>query len=270
MKEKGKRIGFVPTMGYLHEGHLSLIKRARKENEIVVVSIFVNPTQFGPREDFKKYPRNLKQDIRLSKEAGSDIIFYPSVGSMYPKGCSTYAETEGLSSFMCGLSRPAHFKGVTTICTKLFNIVRPDIAYFGQKDYQQALIIKRLASDLNMDLKIKILPIIREASGLAMSSRNNYLTLSQRNKAAILYQSLKMAKALIMSGEKSASKVKSAIRRMILKEKGFRIDYITVADPHTLKETKHISSKVLIALAAWLGKTRLIDNIIISLGRKKC
>jgi len=264
LRKKGKSVGFVPTMGCLHEGHLSLIKKARSENDIVVVSIFINPTQFGPKEDFKKYPRNIKRDSRLAKSAGCDIIFYPDTKFMYPKGCSTFVEVEGLAEFMCGASRPTHFRGVTTVCSKLFNIVEPDIAYFGQKDYQQAIMIKKMVSDLNMDPKIKLLPIIREKSGLAMSSRNNYLTELQKKDAAVLYQALKKAKAMIRSGQKHTYRIKAVMESMILKKENFKVDYITIADPDTLKEKNKIDSKVLVALAVRLNRTRLIDNMLIS------
>lgn len=265
LRKKGKTIGFVPTMGYVHEGHLSLIRRACRENDVVVVSIFVNPTQFGPKEDYKQYPRDLKRDFSLAKATGCDIIFHPDVRDMYPGGYVTNVFVRDLTSVMCGISRPTHFEGVTTVCTKLFNIVRPDIAYFGQKDYQQAIIIKKMVEDFNMGFKIKILPIFREESGLAMSSRNEYLAPEQRKDAAALYESLREAKRQIKSGEKNPAKIKAIMRGMILKKDGIRIDYITIADPQTLKEKKNIDSRVVIALAAWVGKTRLIDNVLINI-----
>lgn len=264
LKRKGKTIGFVPTMGYLHEGHLSLIRKARRENDVVVVSIFVNPIQFGPKEDYKRYPRDLKRDLKLADAERTDIIFYPDVRQMYPHGYASSVNVRDLTSVMCGLSRPSHFEGVTTVCMKLFNIVRPDIAYFGQKDYQQAIVIKRMVEDLNMGFKIKILPIIREKSGLAVSSRNEYLTPEQRKDATVLYKSLKEAKGLIRSGEKNAAKIKIIMRRMISKKDVIGIDYITIADPKTLKEHKKITSRVLVALAVRAGKTRLIDNVLVN------
>lgn len=264
LKRKGKTIGFVPTMGYLHRGHLSLIRRAGRENDVVVVSIFVNPIQFGPGEDYKRYPRSLKRDLKLARQEGCDIIFYPQARQMYPRQFATNVVVKNLTSVMCGLSRPGHFEGVTTVCTKLFNIVRPHTAYFGQKDYQQAVVIKRMAEDLNMGFKIKMLPIIREGSGLAMSSRNEYLSPEQKKDAAILYQSLKEAEGLIRSGKESPAKIKAIMRRMILKKDDIRTDYITMADPRTLKERKRITSRVLVALAARVGKTRLIDNVLVN------
>ena len=263
LRKKNKKIGFVPTMGYLHQGHLSLIREAKKNNDIVIVSIFVNPTQFAPGEDYNKYPRDLKTDVKKAKSAGCDIIFNPSVRSMYLKKPLTYVGVSGLSEVMCGRSRPNHFKGVATICTKLFNIVTPDIAYFGQKDYQQAIIIKQLVSDLNMNLRIKIMPIVREKNGLAMSSRNKYLNSKQRESASTLYRSLKHAKALIRSGEKNSSNVKRAIKKMLLKEKYTLIEYIKIVSPDSLIDKKKIDSKVLIALAVKINKTRLIDNILV-------
>lgn len=263
LRKGGQSIGFVPTMGYLHQGHLSLIRRAGRENDVVVVSIFVNPIQFGPGEDYKRYPRNLKRDLKLAEAGGCDIIFYPEARQMYPRQFATNVIVKNLTSVMCGLSRPGHFEGVTTVCTKLFNIVRPHTAYFGQKDYQQAVVIKRMAEDLNMGFKIKVSPIIRERNGLAMSSRNEYLNPGQRKDAAVLYQSLKEAEGLIRSGEENPAKIKAIMRRMILKKDDIRIDYITMADPRTLKERKRITSRVLVALAARVGKTRLVDNVLI-------
>ncbi|MFC1807410.1 pantoate--beta-alanine ligase [Candidatus Omnitrophota bacterium] len=263
-KRAGLSVGFVPTMGYLHEGHLSLIRKAREDNDVVVVSIFVNPAQFGPGEDYKKYPRKLNRDTKLAKSAGCGIIFCPSTKVMYPEGYQTHVEVSDLTSGLCGISRPEHFKGVATVCTKLFNIVRPDIAYFGQKDYQQALIIRRMVDDLNMGLKIRVLPIVREDSGLAMSSRNKYLSNKERQDAAIIHRSLKEAKALIQSGERISSKIKSAIARNINSKDGFLTEYVALVDPDTLEERKRISSKVLIAVAVKVGRTRLIDNIIVN------
>ena len=263
LREKNKKIGFVPTMGYFHEGHLSLIRQAKKDNDIVVVSIFVNPTQFAPGEDYNTYPRDFKTDSKLAKPAGCDIIFNPSVRSMYLKSSLTYVRVSGLSKVMCGSTRPNHFKGVTTICTKLFNIIAPDIAYFGQKDYQQAIIIKQLVSDLNINVRIKIMPIVREKNGLAMSSRNKYLSQRQRESASTIYKSLKYANALIKSGAKNSSNVKAAIKKMLLKEKDILIDYIKIVNPDSLTNKNKIDSKVLIALAVKIGRTRLIDNIIV-------
>jgi pantoate--beta-alanine ligase len=254
-------IGFVPTMGYLHEGHLSLVRQAKKDCDFVVVSIFVNPTQFGPREDLKKYPRDLTRDLKLLSKLKVDAVFYPSAASMYPEGYKTYIYVRGLSEGMCGASRPGHFEGVATIVAKLFNIVKPDVAYFGKKDYQQQVVLKKMAADLNFDVKVVSLPTVREFDGLAMSSRNKYLSREERAKAVILNRSLCFAKQLIASGVSSVSKVKSAVSKLIKTKKGVKIDYIAIKDPESLEEVKVIKGKVLIAVAAYLGKTRLIDNI---------
>ena len=265
VKEKKKIVGFVPTMGALHLGHLSLIRKAKKECDFVVVSIFVNPIQFGPQEDYKRYPRPFKKDKKILEEEKVDLLFYPTVKVMYPENFSTYVEEVSLSKYLCGKFRPGHFRGVTTVVAKLFNIVNPDISYFGQKDFQQAQIIKRMVRDLNFPVKIKVLPIVREKDGLAMSSRNSYLTSSERKKAAFLYQSLKKAKVLIKQKE-NPQKVREAVIRFI-KEKipESRIDYVEVADPSTLESLKTIrkNQKVLVALAVHIGKARLIDNILV-------
>ncbi|KPK42055.1 MAG: pantoate--beta-alanine ligase [Omnitrophica WOR_2 bacterium SM23_29] len=261
-RKKGKSIGFIPTMGYLHEGHLSLIRRGRRETDIVVVSIFVNPTQFGPRGDYRRYPRNLRRDLKLCGEEGVDYVFSPSVKSIYPKGYSTYVSVEGLTENLCGKFRPGHFKGVTTVVTKLFNIVKPDVAYFGQKDAQQAIVIRRMTDDLNMNIKIKVLPIIRENDGLAMSSRNNYLSYDERQAASTLYRSLQLARDLIKLGKKDTAYIIAQMRKM-LTSVATKIDYISIVDSKTLKNVKTIKGKVLIALAVWVGRTRLIDNIVV-------
>ncbi len=260
---KDKTIGFVPTMGYLHEGHLSLIRQARRDNDIVVVSIFVNPAQFSPREDLKRYPRNFKRDEVLAREAGADAIFYPSVKEIYPDGYKTYVEVSDITERLCGRRRPGHFKGVATIVTKLFNIVRPDTAYFGQKDAQQAIVIKRMARDLDIDLKIKVMPIVRESNGLAMSSRNKYLSGSQRQDAAVLYDSLKLARHLIRNGTIEAGSIKREMKNLIRQKRDARIEYISISDPDNLRELKCVKNRALIALAVRMGKTRLIDNVIV-------
>lgn len=259
-RKKGRVIGLVPTMGYLHEGHLSLIRRAREDTDIVVVSIFVNPTQFGQREDYKEYPRDLKMDSNLCRNEGVDYIFYPTVKSMYPKGFSTYVSVEGLTENLCGKFRPGHFRGVTTVVTKLFNIVKPDVAYFGQKDAQQAIVIKRMADDLNMGIKIKVMPIVRERDDLAMSSRNIYLSPDERKAASTIYRSLQLARDLVKLGKRDTRYIIREMMKM-LSSVATKIDYISVVDPETLKDVKKIEGKVLIALAIWIGKTRLIDNI---------
>ncbi len=259
---KRKSIGFVPTMGALHEGHLSLIRQARRNNDFVVVSIFVNPAQFGPGEDFGKYPRSLKEDAKLCRREGVDIIFYPDAKTMYPSDYRTFVVVEGLGDVLCARFRPGHFKGVATIVTKLFNIVQPSAAYFGQKDAQQAVIIKRLTADLNIPVEIKVMPTVRERGGLALSSRNKYLNKKERQDAVVLSRSLNLAKGLINSGVKDASAIIQKMRRLIRERDSVRrIDYISIVDTDTLKPINRVSGSCLIALAVWIGKTRLIDNI---------
>lgn len=263
IKRKGRKIGLVPTMGFLHEGHMSLIRRARKEADNVIVSIFVNPAQFGPKEDFKKYPRDLKRDLDLCEREGADIIFAPEPREMYSEGHSTYVNVEKIEDALCGASRPGHFRGVATVVAKLFNIVLPDIAYFGQKDSQQAILIKKMAEDLNMSVKIKVMPIVREKYGLAMSSRNIYLSQKERVQAQSIYKSLKLAEALFDDGERNAGKIISKMRQVITKQHLAKIDYVAIVDTENLKGIKKISGQALVAVAAWFGKTRLIDNIIL-------
>ncbi len=262
-RKEGKTVGLVPTMGYLHDGHLSLIKKANEENNIVVVSIFVNPTQFGPNEDLDKYPRNLERDIELVGEAGGDIVFNPTVDEIYPNGFQTYVEVEGLTTTLCGALRPGHFKGVTTVVSKLFHIVNPDNAYFGQKDAQQSIVIKRMVKDLNMDVNVVVCSIIREPDGLAMSSRNVYLSKDEREQAVILYQSLSMARKMIENGENQALIIKDNMTKMIQEKPKAAIDYISIVDVETLKEIEEINKDTLIALAVKFGKTRLIDNVMV-------
>jgi pantoate--beta-alanine ligase len=263
LRKEGKTIGFVPTMGYLHEGHLSLARTAKKLNDVVVMSIFVNPTQFGPNEDFDSYPRDLKRDEDLARAEEVDVIFYPSVKDMYPEGYRTYVNVERLTDGLCGAKRPGHFRGVTTVVAKLFNIVKPDIAYFGQKDAQQVAVIKKMVQDLNMDVSIKVLPTVREKDGLAMSSRNKYLSGTERQEAAVLNQALSAAKVMVERGEKNAKLVIDAMGSMIKAKSSAKIDYIAIVDPDTLEEVEAVSKPVLIALAVHIGKTRLIDNIIL-------
>jgi len=260
LKREGKTIGFVPTMGYLHEGHLSLARQARKDTDIVVMSIYVNPLQFGPKEDFARYPRDLKRDINLAKSVGVDIIFAPCDKEMYPPDYVTYVEVEKLTEGLCGRFRPGHFKGVTTVVTKLFNIVKPDIAYFGQKDAQQARVIEKMVEDLNMDIKIKVMPIVREKDGLAMSSRNVYLNPEERKRATCLYSALKKAEELISQGERNARKIIAEMKKIVVKNGVSRIDYIEIVDAKNLEPLKELKGEVLIALAVWMGNTRLIDN----------
>lgn len=265
LRISGKRIAFVPTMGYLHEGHLSLVRIARKLGDVVVVSIFVNPTQFGPNEDFEKYPRDIERDEGLCREEGVDVIFYPSVEEMYQHPHLTYVTVEQLSGVMCGISRPTHFRGVTTVVSKLFNIVKPHIAVFGQKDFQQALIIRKMVQDLNFDVEIVTAPIIREEDGLAMSSRNAYLNPEERQQATVLYQSLQLAQELIKSGQRNAATVRSEMESLISSRPLAKIDYIAIVDADTLQPVEEIKNNTLIALAVKIGQTRLIDNTLVSI-----
>ena len=265
-KREGKIIGFVPTMGYLHQGHLSLIKKAKEDCEVVVVSIFVNPAQFGKGEDYERYSRNLERDRKLCQEEGVDVIFAPEVEEMYPEGYSTFIEVEGrISSILEGASRPGHFRGVTTILTKLFHIISPDYSYFGEKDYQQALVVKKMVKDLNFNTQIFVLPTVREEDGLAVSSRNSYLNKEERKEAAILYKSLIAAKEEIRKGERDPHCLISFMKNLIEKEPLAEIDYIAVVNPETLEEENKINKKVLLLLAVNIGKTRLIDNMKIEI-----
>jgi pantoate--beta-alanine ligase len=250
VRAKGKRIGFVPTMGYLHQGHLSLIEEARGSADIVIISIFVNPRQFGPGEDYLKYPRDMKQDKQKAEKAGVEVIFAPEVQEMYPEGYFTYVNVERFSEVLCGRNRAGHFKGVATVCVKLFNIVKPDIALFGQKDAQQAIIIKKMVRDLNMDIEIRVLPIVREKDGLAMSSRNKYLNTEQRKDALVLYQALTEAKNMIETGQRNSDTVIRYMRQIINRVDS-KIDYISIVDAEQLNTLKAISGKI------------LIDNIVI-------
>lgn len=264
-KLKGKTIGFVPTMGALHNGHLSLIRQARRENDIVAVSIFVNPAQFGPKEDFKRYPRPTRKDVFLCRKQGVDFIFYPSASAMYPEGFNTYITVESLSNVLCGKSRPGHFRGVATVVAKLFNIVNPDIAYFGQKDAQQATIIKKMVRDLNIPVKIKIRPTVREKGGLALSSRNIYLNKEEIKDALVLSKALNLAKDLIKTGVTDTERIIRLMRQLIVKRKTAKIGYISIVDSKNLRPIKKVADNCLIALAIWIGKTMLIDSTIIKL-----
>jgi len=262
LRQQGKTIGLVPTMGYLHEGHLSLVRAARRENDMVVMSIFVNPTQFGPGEDLDRYPRDLYRDMELAEKAGVDGIFAPSVEEMYPEGYSTYVEVEGLSRVLCGASRPGHFRGVATVVSKLFNIIQPHRAYFGLKDYQQALIIKRMVEDLNFPVEIVTLPTVREPDGLALSSRNQYLTSEERAKALSLYRSLKRGEEMILKGIRQVQAIKEAMAQELLKHE-VKIDYVEVCNPENLSPLEEVGDRALLAVAAWVGSTRLIDNLVV-------
>jgi pantoate--beta-alanine ligase len=267
LKKKGFIIGFVPTMGFLHEGHLSLIRMARKECDRVFISIFVNPIQFSPGEDFEKYPRDMKRDVSLAEKGGADYIFYPASKEMYGPDFKTSVEVKELGSIMCGKYRPGHFAGVTTVVLKLINIIGPDKAYFGQKDYQQLVIIKRMVIDLNLDVEIIGGPTIRENDGLTLSSRNKYLSVEERKNAAILYECLNMAKDMIKKGEKDLEKIRKVVMTDLKKNRFVKkVDYFDFRDPGTLEYLKQVdrdSKNILAATAAWIGKTRLIDNMII-------
>ncbi len=260
-KRRGKSIGFVPTMGYLHRGHLNLVKIAGSKSDVVVVSLFVNPAQFGPREDFHRYPRNFKRDWLLLEKSGCDYLFAPGVRAMYPEGYHTYVNVEKLTGHLEGAVRPGHFKGVTTIVAKLFNLVQPDIAVFGQKDAQQAVVLKKMVDDLNYGIKMIIAPTVRERSGLACSSRNQYLSSEERKQAKVLYQSLQLAKEMIKNGERSVNRLVSKMNKFIDKQPLAEIDYIAVTNAHTLELLNKLKGEVLISLAVRFGKTRLIDNI---------
>lgn len=260
-KRQGKKIGFVPTMGYLHAGHAALLRQCRKENDLCVLSIFVNPKQFGPAEDFRRYPRDKKHDEMLAKKEKVDIIFYPSIKTMYPTGYLTYVHVRTLADHLCGPRRPGHFDGVTTIVTKLLNIINPDILYLGQKDAQQTVIIAQMMDDLNWPTRVKIIATVREPSGLAMSSRNSYLSGPERYQAQALYRSLRMAKKMIQDGERRSGTIKQKINAQIKENTLARVDYIECVDAKTLAPLKTIKGHVIIALAVFLGKTRLIDNI---------
>jgi pantoate--beta-alanine ligase len=260
LRMKGEKIAFVPTMGYFHEGHLSLMREAKKMADCVVVSIYVNPTQFGPKEDLSKYPRDLARDLKMAESVNADVVFYPSDKEMYPANYQTYVDVEKVTKNLCGMSRPGHFRGVTTVCNKLFNIVKPHVAVFGKKDFQQFITIKRMVADLNMDLQIAGYPTVRESDGLAMSSRNKYLNKDERKSALSLFASIKLAQKLYSNGEEKSSVVIDEVGKLIKKMPYTAIDYIKICDTKTLKDTDKIKNQTVIALAVKVGKTRLIDN----------
>ena len=260
LRSQGERIAFVPTMGYFHEGHLHLMKEAKKMADHVVVSIYVNPTQFGPKEDFSRYPRDVERDVKMAEGVSVDVIFYPTNRAMYPKDYQTYVDVEKVTQNLCGMSRPGHFRGVTTVCNKLFNIVKPHVAVFGKKDFQQFMAVKRMVEDLNMDLEIIGLPTVREKDGLAMSSRNKYLSKNERQSALSLVRSLKLAQKLYSGGERRASVIINAAEKLIKKSPDTTIDYIQICDTKTLKDVNQIKRQAVMALAVKVGKTRLIDN----------
>lgn len=260
----GRRIGFVPTMGYLHEGHLSLIHEARRRSDCVVASIFVNPLQFGAHEDLTRYPSDIPRDTELLAGAGTDVIFLPAVEAMYPPGAQTTVVVDRLTRGLCGASRPTHFRGVTTVVAKLFNIVKPHVAVFGRKDYQQYAVIKRMVADLDFDIEIVGAPLVREADGLAMSSRNAYLSTAERKAALCLSRALRHAAALVDAGETDAGKVLDGVRERIGSEPLAHLDYAELVDADTLEAVAAVSGRTLLAVAAFVGKTRLIDNLVLN------
>ncbi len=259
----GKKIGFVPTMGALHVGHISLIEAAVDKCDFVVVSIFVNPTQFVPGEDFEKYPRSLEADLEICRKASTDVVFVPTPEQMYPTENITWVSVEKLTESLCGQFRPGHFRGVNTVCTKLFNIVAPDIAFFGQKDAQQAIVIRRMAADLNMPLEIVICPTVREPNGLAISSRNKYLTEQQKKDAANIYKSLQKCRQMIDAGVKETTEIINGMSKILQQVPSIEIEYISIVDAETLRNIDQIAGKVLAAVAVKVGSARLIDNILV-------
>ncbi len=262
VRSAGRTVGCVPTMGFFHRGHISLMEASAGENDFTVVSLFVNPTQFGENEDFEAYPRNLDRDCNLAGQAGVDVVFAPQAQAMYPENYATYVEVQKLTDTMCGASRPGHFKGVTTVVAKLFNIILPHRAYFGQKDAQQALVIKKMVRELNFPLEIRVMPIVRESDGLAMSSRNIYLSEEERQAALVIPRSLEAARDLLEKGEKNVAKIKEEIESILSRESLAKIDYVAVKDAGMLQDMETIQGSVLVAVAVWIGKTRLMDNFI--------
>ena len=264
VRQAGRRLGFVPTMGALHEGHLSLVRAAKASCDLVAASIFVNPTQFGPTEDLAKYPRSFELDLQLLEREGVELLFAPSVEEMYPAGAVTWVTVEGLSDKLDGRSRPGHFRGVTTVVAKLFHIVAPDAAFFGQKDAAQIAIIRRMVRDLDLPVEIVVGPIVRESDGLAMSSRNAYLSPEQRKQALVLHRSLMRVDSLVKAGERTAAKLIAAAREEFEAENSVRLDYVEIVNPDTLDPVDDISRGALAAVAALVGSTRLIDNLLLS------
>jgi pantoate--beta-alanine ligase len=261
LRQQGKTIGLVPTMGCLHEGHLSLMRRARQECDALIVSIFVNPAQFGPGEDFDRYPRDAEGDRVKCGSAGVDILFMPAAAEMYPEKPTVFVIVEGLSDILEGAARPGHFRGVSTVVSKLFHVVKPHTAYFGQKDYQQCVVVKRMVKGLNMDVKIAVLPTVREQDGLALSSRNSYLTAEERRAASAIYRSLSSAEQLVKAGVKEPEKLKNKMQAVLREERGISIEYIEVVDCENLAPRAVIQDKMVILIAVRLGRTRLIDNL---------
>ena len=266
-RTKGVRLGLVPTMGALHEGHLSLVRAAKAKSEVVAVSIFVNPTQFGPNEDFARYPRDLEKDCELLGREGVDIVFAPDAEEMYPERSrsepTTWVTVEGLSDRLCGKSRPGHFRGVATVVAKLFHIVEPDVAFFGQKDGAQVAVIKRMVRDLNIPVQIQVCPIVRESDGLALSSRNAYLRPDERKMALVLHASLQRAQKVFDDGERDATKMAAEAKKAFVWQPAVKLDYFEIVDPETLESIAEIKKQSLVAVAAFVGNTRLIDNILL-------
>jgi len=260
LHREGKRIAFVPTMGYLHEGHLSLLREGRRRGDLLVLSIFVNPTQFGPNEDLEAYPRDLQRDLDMARSVGVDLVWTPMPQQIYPDGYATYVNVEGLTETLCGSSRPGHFRGVTTVVCKLFNIVQPDVAFFGQKDFQQLAVIRRMTLDLNLQVEIVGMPIIREADGLAMSSRNVYLSPEQRQQAMVLSRTIALAQEMVRDGVRDSGEIFAAMRAMIEEQQQVQIDYLKVCHQLTLQEQMRVDSDSVLLMAVFVGKTRLIDN----------
>lgn len=263
VRGRGKRLALVPTMGALHEGHLSLVRAARAKSDVVAVSIFVNPTQFGPSEDFTRYPRNLEKDCKLLESEGVDAVFAPSAEEMYGSAATTWINVEGLSERLCGQSRPGHFRGVATVVAKLFNIVEPDVAFFGQKDAAQVAVIKRMVLDLNIPVQIEVCPIVRESDGLALSSRNAYLSPDDRKMALVLHASLQRAQKLFDDGERDATKIAAEAKKAFVWQPAVKLDYLEIVDPDSLEPLTAIDKRSLVAVAAFVGNTRLIDNILL-------
>jgi pantoate--beta-alanine ligase len=262
VRRAGKTIAFVPTMGYFHEGHLDLMREGRRRGDVLVISLFVNPTQFGPKEDFKSYPRDFERDRKMAEEVGVDILFAPEASDMYPPDHQTIVRVEKVTQNLCARSRPTHFQGVTTVVLMLFEIVMPDVAIFGEKDYQQLATIQQMVKDLHMSVEVLGMPTVREADGLAMSSRNTYLLPDERKAALSLYRSLQRAKELLQKGERETDRILREMNGILRSESLIRIDYIQICDAHTLEDVDRIEGDVVVALAAYLGKTRLIDNLV--------
>jgi len=261
----GKKIAFVPTMGYLHEGHLSLVREGKKQGDVVVVSIFVNPMQFNQQSDFDKYPRKDEQDQRMLEDVGTDVLFYPTAPEIYPEGFQTAVEVSKVSEPLCGAFRPGHFRGVTTVVAKLFNIVKPHVAVFGQKDFQQCVVIQQMVKDLNFDLEILPMPTIRESDGLAMSSRNARLSPAERHSSLSIARALNHAQELVTKGERRAEVILKTVQATLTREGGVRVEYASLCHPETLEEVTQLSGPTLLAIAAWVGEVRLIDNQVLEL-----